>query len=189
LCASLIAGLTILFFSASVFAGEIREFDLKTKERLGNELAQASQRPDRGATSQVRKQAQQTAMAALKGKLSRGVRYDYVVLADPDGSGFLVYALIAGKSVIGGHVRVTVSGDGSTVKRIERLSRGVGQPSAPAGATRVSSSLFDPDNTIPDETYVYTNRITGVPIYVGFKDNSIWEIANGKITKLKEKLH
>ena len=41
----------IVFFSPAVFAGEIREFDLKTIERLGTELTQESQRPDKGATS------------------------------------------------------------------------------------------------------------------------------------------
>src|SRR5438309_6468024 len=82
----------ILFFSAAAFAGEIREFDLKTIERLGNELTRVSQQPDRGATSVVRKRARQTAVVALKGKLFN-IRYEYVVLDDPDGSGFLVYAL------------------------------------------------------------------------------------------------
>src|SRR5438309_11899461 len=82
----------ILFFSAAAFAGEIREFDLKTIERLGNELTRESQRPDKGATTPVRKRAKQTAIAALQGKLFN-IHYDYVVLNDPDGSGFLVYAL------------------------------------------------------------------------------------------------
>src|SRR5437016_8343928 len=77
---------------ASAFASEIREFDLKTLQRLGNELTRVSQTPDRGATSPERKRAKQTAIAALKGKLF-DIHYDYVVLDDPDGSGFLVYAL------------------------------------------------------------------------------------------------
>jgi len=179
----------ILFSFGSVFASEIRHFDIRTMERLGNELARRQMQGSKGkAESPIQARAKQTAIAALKGKLSNN-RYNYEVLNDPDGSGFLVYALIAGKSVIGGHVRVTVSRDGSKVERIDRLSLGVQQSGVPAGATQVLSSLFDPDNTIPDETYVYTNRITGVPIYVGFKDNSIWKIENGKITKLKEKLH
>src|SRR5947207_15329621 len=84
--------LATLVFSVSAFAAEIREFDLKTLERLGNELVRASQRPDRGATDPIRKRAMQTAKAALRAKLFDAT-YAAVVLKDPDGSGFLVYAL------------------------------------------------------------------------------------------------
>src|SRR5207253_8831093 len=82
----------VLISAGATLAGEIREFDLKTIERLGNELTRVSQSPERGATSPVRKRAKQTAIAALRGKLFN-IHYDYVVLDDPDGSGFLVYAL------------------------------------------------------------------------------------------------
>src|ERR1700730_17658019 len=102
----------ILFFSATAFAGEIREFDLKTIERLGNELTRVSQTSEKGATTAARKRAKQTAIAALQGKLFN-IHYDYVVLNDPDGSGFLVYALGRGSkpgdTVVFGHFRVTVS--------------------------------------------------------------------------------
>src|SRR5438874_7777156 len=97
-----------IFAVATAFGGEIREFDLKTIERLGNELTRVSQTRDRGATSPVRNRAKQTAMAALKGKLFN-IHYDYVVLNDPDGSGFLVYALGKGLKpgdvVVCGHFR------------------------------------------------------------------------------------
>jgi len=96
----------ILLFSATAFAGEIREFDIKTIERLGNELTQVSQTRDQGASSPVKKLARKTAIAALNGRLFN-IRYDYVVLDDPDGSGFLVYALGRGSKrgdvVIHGH--------------------------------------------------------------------------------------
>jgi hypothetical protein len=46
--------LVVLFFSTSIFTSEIREFDIKTLEKLGNELARVSQQPDRGATTPVR---------------------------------------------------------------------------------------------------------------------------------------
>jgi hypothetical protein len=118
--------LTLLFaVIATSAASKIREFDLRTLERLGNELVRASQRPDRGATDAIRKRAKETAKAALKGKLF-DVNYDAVVLKDPDGSGFLVYALALAdtKRMIqtGGHFRVTVSADGGTVEGIDLLS-------------------------------------------------------------------
>src|ERR1051325_486038 len=110
----------------SAFAGEIREFDLTTIERLGNELARVSQQSERGATTPERKHARQTAIAALKGKLF-DIHYDYVVLDDPDGSGFLVYALAStGKRndfVLAGHFRVTVSADGAKSERVDALAR------------------------------------------------------------------
>ena len=71
--------LSILCCALAVHASEIREFDLKTIERLGNELTRVSQTRDKGATTPDRKRAKQTAIAALKGKLF-DIRYDYVVL-------------------------------------------------------------------------------------------------------------
>ncbi|MEY2485619.1 MAG: hypothetical protein QOH39_1267 [Verrucomicrobiota bacterium] len=118
--------LAILSCTSSTFAGDIREFDLKTIERLGNELTRVSQTPDRGATSPVRKRAQQTAKAALQGKLFN-IRYDYVVLDDPERTGFLVYALGSttkrDEVVFCGHFRVTVSADGEKAQRIDALSK------------------------------------------------------------------
>src|SRR5438876_12085778 len=106
----------VIIACSSVLASEIREFDIKTLERLGNELTRVSQTPDRGATTPERKRAKQTAIAALKGKLYDGVRYEWVVLDDPIGSGFLVYALAVatkkGDVTTGGHYRVSTSGDG-----------------------------------------------------------------------------
>src|SRR6266404_7632638 len=116
----------ILFSLSVAFAGEIREFDLKTIERLGNELTRVSQSRDKGATDAVRKRAKQTAIAALRGKLF-DIHYDYVVLSDPDGSGFLVYALAstgkANEFVLAGHFRVTVSADGAKVEQVDALAQ------------------------------------------------------------------
>ena len=63
--------LAILFLSAGAFAGDIREFDIKTIERLGNELTRVSQTRDRGANTPVKKLARKTAVAALNGKVVR----------------------------------------------------------------------------------------------------------------------
>jgi hypothetical protein len=178
--------LTLLLFAASAFAAQIREFDLKTLERLSNELVQASQRPDRGATDPTRQRAMQTAKAALKNKLF-DVNYDAVILNDPDGKGFLVYALALAdtKRLIqtGGHFRVTVSSDGGTVERVDLLSgfiqleieKGHGGP-AIITSTQFSSKL-------PTEAWLYTSYIYGVPVYLATKDRSFWIIENGKMQK------
>jgi hypothetical protein len=45
----------LLFCTGAASAGEIREFDVPTLERLGNELIRVSQQPNRGATDPIRK--------------------------------------------------------------------------------------------------------------------------------------
>jgi hypothetical protein len=101
--------LVVSVSAAFAAASEIRQFDHRTTERLGNELVAASKRADRGASTPAKKQAKQTATAALRGKLYDGLRYDYVVVDDPAGSGFLVYALARAKRkgdvIAGDHFR------------------------------------------------------------------------------------
>jgi hypothetical protein len=187
--------LSILIPATPAFAGEIREFDLKTIERLGNELTVVSQRPDRGATNAVRKRAIETAKAALAGRLYN-IRYDYVVLDDPDGTGFLVYALgSTGKRdevVVCGHFRVTVSGDGERAERIDALSRSLlinkmGE-GLPRGTDQVGMGMAQIVSEKPVETLVYTNRLTGQLIVLKtFPHGQVWVIENGKIEKDESK--
>jgi hypothetical protein len=183
--------LSILCFALAAFGAEIREFDLKTIERLGNELTRLSQRPDRGATSPVRKRAKQTAVAALKGKLF-DIRYDYVVLEDPDGSGFLVYALGQGSkpgdTVVHGHFRVTVSADGEKAERVDALSHSVDIDSK--GWPKVGDYKkwgFATNQTVgtrPVETLVYASNHMKMPIVVATPPHGhVWFIENGKIRK------
>ncbi|HEV2045678.1 MAG TPA: hypothetical protein VGQ95_03680 [Chthoniobacterales bacterium] len=185
----------ILFFSATAFAGEIREFDLKTIERLGNELTRVSQTSERGATNAVRKRAKQTAIAALQGKLF-DIRYDYVVLGDPDGSGFLVYALGRGSKpgdvVVCGHFRVTVSADGNKVERIDALSQGLmienkNVNHSPPGYRDVGIVIAQRVSNKPVETFVYANLLLQKDLFVSGPDFSVWFIKNGKITKSDSK--
>ena len=56
--------LAVSLAASPLFASEIREFDLKTTERLGNELVRESQRTDRGATNSIQNRAKETAIAA-----------------------------------------------------------------------------------------------------------------------------
>jgi hypothetical protein len=187
--------LIILVSLPSAFAAEIREFDLKTIERLGNELTRESQRPDRGATSPVRKRAKQAAIAALQGKLFN-IRYDYVVLDDPDGSGFLVYALGRGSKpgdvVVHGHFRVTISSDGQKAERVDALSRSVvidnkNVDTSPRGYHKVAFATATIVGTRPTETLVYASNLMKMPIAVATPPNGqVWFIENGKITKDKK---
>jgi hypothetical protein len=183
--------LTLSIFSCSLaaFASEIREFDIKTIERLGNELARVSQQSERGATTAERKRAKQTAVAALRGRLF-DIHYNYVVLDDPDGSGFLVYALGTtmrpGETVLAGHFRVTVSADGEKADRVDALSRSLVINRAgerlPVGSHQVGMYMVQIVSSKPVETLIYTNRITNLLIVVAtMPDGRIFEIENGKV--------
>jgi hypothetical protein len=130
-------------------------------------------------------------MAALQGKLF-DIRYDYVVLDDPDGSGFLVYALgqgpQPGDTVVHGHVRVTVSADGSKVERVDRLSRSVDidQKNSPVVGNykKFAFATGQLVGTKPLETLVYASNHMKMPIAVATPPNGqVWFIENGKIIK------
>ena len=179
----------VLFALSTAFASEIREFDLKTIERLGNEITRESQRPDRGATSPVRKRAKQTAIAALQGKLFN-IHYDYVVLDDPSGNGLLVYALgstgKSGQVVLGGHVRVSVSADGGVVRRIDPLSRTLmiedeKHTGLPKGTHLVASNYNQIVSNKPVETLIYTSALSRKHIFVQTPDGKMWQVGNGKM--------
>jgi hypothetical protein len=188
--------LLILFFAVAAFASEIREFDIKSIERLGNELTRVSQTHDRGATSPLRKRAKQTAITALQGKLFN-IRYDYVVLDDPDGSGFLVYALGRGSrpgdTVVFGHFRVTVSANGQKAERVDALSNSLvidnkNVDPSPQGYHKVAFACATPVGTRPTETLVYASNMMKMPIAVATPPKGqVWFIENGKITKSNSK--
>jgi hypothetical protein len=180
--------LSILLCATTAFASEIREFDIKTIERLGAELARVSQTVNRGATTPERKRARQTAIAALKGKLY-DVPYNYVVLDDPDGSGFLVYGLATPRNpkdiVLAGHFRVTVSADGAKAERVDALSKSLAVQhegeGLPRGSDLVGLTMVQIVSPKPLETLIYTNLITGLPIYVAtLPRGKEWDIENGK---------
>jgi hypothetical protein len=141
----------------------------------------------------VRYKALQTTLVALNGKLF-DANYNYEVLDDPDGSGFLVYALAATKNrdeqILGGHFRVTVSADGSTAEQVDALSRGIikEKPKMPAGAKQESIVITQLVSDIPVETFIYSSHLFQLPIYVGTMDKTVWRVVNGKIEKLDPKL-
>ena len=167
----------------TAFASEIREFDIKTLERLGNELTQVSQTREKGATTPERKLARETAIAALKGKLF-DIHYDYVVLDDPNGHNFLIYALGnangTGQVVMAGHFRVTVSLDGTTVERVDTLSKSLARSGA---ITTDTAALFliQLVSNKPVETLIYTSNLAKKPVYVRTPDGTTWVVKDGEM--------
>jgi hypothetical protein len=183
--------MSILLCAAAAFAGDIREYDLKTIERLGNELTRVSQTRDKGATIPVRKRAVQTAKVALQGKLFN-IRYEYVVLDDPDGRGFPVYALGVGArpsdTVVHGHFRVTVSPDGSKAERVDALANSIfvdtKESPVVGNYKKVAFSMNQPLGTRPVETLVYASNHMKMPIAVATPPHGhVWFIDNSKTTK------
>ena len=249
----------ILFSLSPAFAAEIREFDIPTLERLGNELshrdeiaARASdlvwtQHPEfnkvspqgwisdlhsdgdlvyfitetktgvataykvtfpRNGSPRVedvhgqtppaaiatRYTARRTAMKAALPKLntSYGARYNFEVLNDPDGNGFLVYALAAftkkNPVYTGGHLRITVSADGARVERIDELSRGIIEQKTDSKHESVAVATAQAVETKhPVETWIYTSHLYHLPMYVATTDGAAWGVVNGRIVRVDSK--
>ena len=118
-------------------------------------------------------------------------RYNTVVLPDPDGSGFLVYALAAeekqGEVMLGGHARITVSADGRKVERVDALSKSClvlsSADSRKAGnvAGLYASHIVSPT---PVETHVFVSLLHHLPLYIGTSDRTVWKVEGGRIEKV-----
>jgi hypothetical protein len=183
--------LAVITVCSSAFGSQIREFDVKTVSRLGAQLARLSDTSEKGATNPTRKRARDTAVAALKGRLF-DIPYNYVVVDDPDGSGFLDYALAHAKNeiILGGHFRVTVSADGSKAERVDALSNSLlRQPPPPKGhegEKPLTVSMSQIVSNRPLETCVYTSLHDKVIVSVGMvNDNAkVWAFVGEKIFEM-----
>jgi len=136
----------------------------------------------------TRFRARETGMKAAEPKLNGayGARYNFEVLDDPDGSGFLVYGLAAttknGEKLWGGHVRVTVSADGRKAERVDELSKGIIKSAAiPSGAKDALFATYDPISKIPVETWIYSSNLYHLIVFVGPEPNVYWAIKDGKM--------
>ena len=183
--------LALIIGCSPAFGSQIREFDVKTVSRLGAQLARLSDTADKGATTPARKRARDTAIAALKGKLFN-IPYYYVVLDDPDGSGFLVYALAHSKNeiILGGHFRVAISADASKAERVDALSNTLlRQPPPPKGhegEKPVTVSMSQIVSNRPLETCVYTSLHDKVIVSVGMVNDKdkVWCFVGDKIFEM-----
>lgn len=141
--------------------------------------------------------AQLRARAQVNGHIARpcSQRYNTVALPDPQGDGWLVWALASSTTpktwFIGGNYRFTVSKDGNTLLRTDALSMGcltmVEPPPQPDRqiAAQMSTQLVAP---IPVETAVFVNLESGLPMFVATPDRTLWEIIGGSVRKSDIKL-
>ncbi len=80
---------------------------------------------------------------------------------------------------------MTVSSDGSTIERVDALSRGIIKetPKLPKGATSVGIWTSQLVSNVPVETFLYSSHLYKLPIYVATRDGSTWRVVNGKMHK------
>jgi hypothetical protein len=176
--------------SQNVFA--IREFDIRTLESLGRKLYEKSQQAS-SSQSELEQHAIRGAKDALKGIDLRG--YRFVVLPDPKGSGFLVYALATSRDpkeiVVGIHYRVTVSADASRAERVDALSRTrvvMTEKNLPKGYQNLAGFVLGQIvSDKPVETLIYLTLLHKTPCMIVTPDESVWWIESGKIRKDKRK--
>ena len=181
-----------LLLAASHSAFAIREFDIRTIESLGRKLYEKDQQSS-SSQSEPEQRAIRSARDALKGIDLRG--YRFVILSDPKGSGFLVYALATSRDpeeiVVGIHYRVTVSADASRAERVDALSRThivATKKNLPQGYQRlVGFVLAQLVSDKPVETLVYLTLRHNASCMVVTPNQSVWWIEHGKIRKEKKK--
>lgn len=118
--------------------------------------------------------------------------YNTIVLKDPQSDNWLVWAL-AGTTdpyvvQVGGHVRFTISPDGTKVISKDALSRScfvLKKP--PVGDQEKVAALFYTQlvSNIPVETGVWLTLLHKLPFYVGMQHKSLWKIEGATVTRMK----
>lgn len=124
-------------------------------------------------------------------RLRRGNRFNYAVLDDPDGDGFLVYLLRPKEAKdmvpVGGHYRITVAADGKTVERVDALSRSCltsdRRREIPEDGKLVALSVSHIVSPTPVETHVFLSLQEKLPFYVVTPDGTAWQVEEGRIEK------
>lgn len=117
---------------------------------------------------------------------------NFVVLDDPDDSGFLVYILRPKEDMdqipVGGHYRITVGKDGETVEQIDQLFASCLTVSRsqdlPEGASIAAVSMSHIVSDTPLETHVFLSLQEKLPFAVITPDSRMWRIENGVIAAM-----
>ena len=142
----------------------------------------------------TRYQARKTGIAAIHKFFKR--TYNFEVLDDPDGSGFLVYALAsttdANEIVVGGHFRVSVSANGEKAKQVDALSNSLlilqkAPRDQPKDSKTVGYAMSHLVSSTPVETHVFVSLANDIPLFVATPDKIVWKVESGSIKKVKAK--
>ena len=123
--------------------------------------------------------------------------YNTLALADPDGDGWLIYALAASTNpdqvMIGGHVRYSISADGGTIEHVEPLATSCA--TAPLAELERAAetngneglALRSSLSTMPLETHVFLSLTYDLPLFVVGTDLKMWRVEKGHMTVVREK--
>ncbi len=115
--------------------------------------------------------------------------YNYVVLDDPAGGGFLFYLLRPKESMdsipVGGHYRLSIAEDGKTVRRVDRLSASCLTLKRPAEGRAEATWMTHVASNTPIEIHVFLSLQEKSPFYVGTPDRRLWKVEEGKIQYLE----
>ncbi len=115
--------------------------------------------------------------------------YNTVVLKDPEGDGWLAWALASTTNpdlvVMLGHRRLTVSADGSKVLRSDALSNTCGAESIKEkdGYQVKMIVMTQLVARLPVETYVFLSLQHPLPFLVMTAKDEMWRVQNGTISK------
>lgn len=120
-----------------------------------------------------------------------GDNYNTVVLKDPAGPGWLAWALAATTNpnliMMGGHLRLTVSADGTMVTQRDALSRSCAVFEKSEGSRQaVSVMTTQIVSNLPVETAVFNSLEHHMPIFISTPDKSVWAVEGDKIRKLEK---
>ncbi len=136
--------------------------------------------------------ARRTVQSHLQTPCSR--HYESVALADPTGSGLLLYALALEEEptavLLGGHHRFSLSVDGQTLRQADALSTACTVTTlAKLQATDASQGVAIRANLsdTPLEIHVYLSLRYRVPLFVVTRDLKMWEVRDGHMRVIRER--
>lgn len=173
-------------------AAEIRQFDHRTTERLGNQIVEMSKRADRGASTPRRsgpRRLRRQRCAANSTTASATNTWSSTIQRAA-GSSYTPSHRRSEKGdvITGGHFRAAVSADGSAVGWIDLLSQLIRQPKPDKGNTLAAIASTQSAGKLPAETWIYSSELYELPMYVAVvADGSMWAVANGVIVRSDDK--
>ncbi len=119
--------------------------------------------------------------------------YNVVILKDIDGEGYLVYTLASRSEldaiVVGGHYRFTISEDGKTIEKKDKLFKSClildkTPPDLQNGEELAAYTMSHIVSNTPVETHVFLQIQNEKPFYLITPDERMWFIENGLIYSL-----
>jgi len=122
--------------------------------------------------------------------------YNFITLPDPDGDGFLVWAIAANMEPysvqVGGHYRYTISADGKAIESCDRLFKScltlsLAPENLPEGAKLSALTMGWIVSDTPLEIHVFLQKYAGLPFMVMTTSNSkLWVVENDMISEFNQ---